>query len=268
MTNTTNTLTVFNFQDQNVRVVVIDNQPWFIAMDVSKIFEYADGIKMLNLVDEDDKRVINPHKIGNAILAESFSSAVYKVSIVNESGLYAIIFGSTKPQAKEFKKWVTSEVLPQIRKTGKYAVEEKPLSAAEMFLRNAQLLVEIEKRQLEQEQQIQLQQMQQNVMAKEINDIKANNEDCDLILKEVLGSKGLPLDDLNKMPTDDQAKIVWIVRAYCYLTTKPHREAWSHYYREFRYRYHVDLPKKWVKASPFMGTLTFSCYNGYRRIKR
>ena len=114
-------LTAFNFNNNQVRVLMIDGEPWFVAKDVAEIFDYADLSKMLNLVDTEDKDVINPKKLDSAILAESFSSNTFKVSIINESGLYACIFGSHKPQAKEFKRWVTSQVLPAIRKSGTYS---------------------------------------------------------------------------------------------------------------------------------------------------
>lgn len=114
-------LAAFNFNNNQVRILMIDGEPWFVAKDVAEIFDYADLSKMLNLVDTEDKDVINPKKIDSAILAESFSSNTFKVSIINESGLYACIFGSHKPQAKEFKRWVTSQVLPTIRKTGTYS---------------------------------------------------------------------------------------------------------------------------------------------------
>lgn len=115
------TLTAFNFNNNQVRVLMIDGEPWFVAKDVAEIFDYADLSKMLNLVDTEDKDVINPKKLDSAKMAESFSSNTFKVSIINESGLYACIFGSHKPQAKEFKRWVTSQVLPAIRKSGTYS---------------------------------------------------------------------------------------------------------------------------------------------------
>lgn len=114
-------LTAFNFNNNQVRILMIDGEPWFVAKDVAEIFDYADLSKMLNLVDTEDKDIINPKKIDSAILAESFNSNTFKVSIINESGLYACIFGSHKPQAKEFKRWVTSQVLPSIRKSGTYS---------------------------------------------------------------------------------------------------------------------------------------------------
>jgi prophage antirepressor-like protein len=152
-------LAQFAFQSNQVRILVLDNEPWFVAKDVAQVLEYVDNRRMLDLVDEEDKQVINPQKIEAAKIAESFSSNTFKVSIINESGLYAVIFGSTKPSAKAFKKWVTSEVLPQIRKTGKY--EPKPLTPGELLKIQAEAIIALEQRQqrLELEQQLQSQKL-------------------------------------------------------------------------------------------------------------
>lgn len=119
-------LSIFQFESKNVRVILVNNESWFVGIDVAKILDYADTRRMCDLIDDEDKKVVNPHKMGSAILAESFGSNTFKVSIINESGLYACIFGSTKPEAKRFKKWVTSEVLPAIRKVGSYSIAEQP----------------------------------------------------------------------------------------------------------------------------------------------
>lgn len=115
-------LTVFNFNSNSVRVISINNEPWFVAKDVASILEYANPTMMTNLVEDEDKQTTNPQKLDSLEMRESFGSSTFKLSIINESGLYACIFGSTKPEAKKFKKWVTSEVLPTLRQTGTYSV--------------------------------------------------------------------------------------------------------------------------------------------------
>jgi hypothetical protein len=152
-------LSEFAFQQNQVRVLVLEEEPWFVAKDVAKVLEYADTRRMIDLVDEEDKQIINPQKIDVAKIAESFSSNTFKVSVINESGLYAVIFGSTKQSAKTFKKWVTSEVLPQIRKTGKY--EAKPLTPGELLKIQAEAIIALEQKQdrLELEQQLQAQKL-------------------------------------------------------------------------------------------------------------
>jgi prophage antirepressor-like protein len=118
-------LELFEFNSNRVRVVMLDGEMWVVAMDVAKILDYADPSKMLNLVDKEDKQTINPQKLDNAKMAEAFNSNTFSVVVINESGVYACIFGSTKPEAKVFKKWVTSELLPTIRKTGSYSVNQE-----------------------------------------------------------------------------------------------------------------------------------------------
>jgi prophage antirepressor-like protein len=152
-------LAQFAFQSNQVRVLVLGNEPWFVASDVAKVLEYDDTSMMIKHVDDEDKQIINPQKLDNVKMTESFNSNTFKVSIFNESGLYAVIFGSTKPEAKTFKKWVTSEVLPQIRKTGKY--EPKPLTPGELLKIQAEAIIALEQKQdrLELEQQLQAQKL-------------------------------------------------------------------------------------------------------------
>jgi len=152
-------LAQFAFGKNQVRVLVLDNEPWFVASDVAKVLEYTETARMMQLVDEEDRQVINPQKLETTKIVESFSSNTFKVSVINESGLYAVIFGSTKQSAKTFKKWVTSEVLPQIRKTGKY--EAKPLTPGELLKIQAEAIIALEQKQdrLELEQQLQAQKL-------------------------------------------------------------------------------------------------------------
>lgn len=114
-------LQLFSFQEKEVRVFVIEDEPYFVAQDVAAILEYEKVDKMLDWVDTDDKKVINPHNyIDSASQEETLYSNTFRLSVLNESGVYAVIFNSTKPEAKVFRKWVTSEVLPSIRRTGYY----------------------------------------------------------------------------------------------------------------------------------------------------
>jgi prophage antirepressor-like protein len=107
---------IFNFHGQKVRTVTIDNEPYFVGKDVAEILGYARTDNAIrNHVDEDDK------------LTHQFSASGQNrnMTIINESGLYSLILSSKLPQAKEFKRWVTSEVLPTIRKHGAYLTDSK-----------------------------------------------------------------------------------------------------------------------------------------------
>lgn len=103
-------LQVFNFENQNVRTVEQNGEPYFVLTDVCKVLELSTPAKVTNRLDEDEKGVTSIHTPGGR----------QNVTIINESGLYAVILRSDKPQAKKFRKWVTSEVLPKIRRTGEY----------------------------------------------------------------------------------------------------------------------------------------------------
>lgn len=122
----------------DIRTVIIDGEPWFVSKDISEKLGYAKPANMVKLVDEDDKRNLRGSDL------EPGSKA--QVSAVNESGLYAAIFGSKQENAKKFKKWVTSEVLPSIRKTGGYGQAQLPMSTQEQIQLLAQGNVEINKR--------------------------------------------------------------------------------------------------------------------------
>lgn len=105
----------FNFETQEVRTVIKNNEPWFVGKDAADILGYkrtADAIRQH--VDDEDKGVGEIQTPGG----------LQQMTLVNESGLYALIFGSKLPKAKEFKRWVTSEVLPTIRKHGTYMTAE------------------------------------------------------------------------------------------------------------------------------------------------
>lgn len=101
----------FQFQSTTVRTVIKDGEPWFVAKDVCDVLEIGNSRDVVAALDEDEKGVDNIDTLGGK----------QNLNVVNESGLYALIFKSRKPEAKTFRKWVTSEVLPAIRKTGKYA---------------------------------------------------------------------------------------------------------------------------------------------------
>lgn len=102
-----------------IRTIMIDNEPWFVSVDVSNALGYTKTVNMTKLVDKEDRQ-----NISSSILKEQGYKQAYTLGVINESGLYAAIFGSTLDNAKKFKHWVTSEVLPQIRKAGAYVMPQ------------------------------------------------------------------------------------------------------------------------------------------------
>ena len=110
-----NELQIFNSEEfGDIRTVTIDNEPWFVGKDVAEALGYADAYGALkkHVMDDDKQNCQN----------DSFETP-RGMTVINESGLYALIFGSKLESAKRFKHWVTSEVLPAIRKHGIYATD-------------------------------------------------------------------------------------------------------------------------------------------------
>lgn len=121
-----NEMRVFENADfGTVRTVVIDGEPWFVAKDISDRLGYAKPSNMTKMIDDEDKKIVNSRELTSGSNSEhQVYKQTYQLSIINESGLYAAIFGSKQGNAKAFKKWVTSEVLPTIRRTGSYSTNQ------------------------------------------------------------------------------------------------------------------------------------------------
>lgn len=102
-----NQLQTFYFDNQNVRIIELNNEPWFVAADVCRVLALTNPTVTINRLEDDERAKFNLGRQG-------------ETNIVNESGLYELIFASRKPTARSFKKWVKSEVLPSIRKDGGY----------------------------------------------------------------------------------------------------------------------------------------------------
>lgn len=139
-------LEVFNYRDSKVRVVNKDGTVWFVAKDACAVLELSNPTVALERLDEDERSKFNLGRQG-------------EVNVVNEYGLYNLILGSRKPEAKNFKRWITHEVLPSIRKHGVYATDttlDQMINNPEFGIR---LLTELkvereERRKLEHQNQI------------------------------------------------------------------------------------------------------------------
>ena len=105
---------------EELRTVLKDGDPWFVAVDVCELLDLANSREALSRLDDDEKDVILTDTLGGK----------QKSAAISESGLYSLVLSSRKPEAKVFKRWVTSEVLPQIRKTGSYIHVPQTLSQA------------------------------------------------------------------------------------------------------------------------------------------
>lgn len=117
-----NEVQLFNFENHEVRSLLLNNEPWFVGKDVADVLGYQNGSRDINRhVDEEDR--------------QNYQNGTFDsprgMTIINESGLYSLVLSSKLPSAKKFKRWVTSEVLPALRKTGQYQVKE--LSGQELM---------------------------------------------------------------------------------------------------------------------------------------
>lgn len=117
-----NEVQLFNFESHEVRSLLLNNEPWFVGKDVADVLGYQNGSRDINRhVDEEDR--------------QNYQSSTFDsprgMTIINESGLYSLVLSSKLPSAKKFKRWVTSEVLPALRKTRQYQVKE--LSGSELM---------------------------------------------------------------------------------------------------------------------------------------
>ena len=130
-------LQVFNNDEfGSIRTWVVDDEPWFVGKDIATILGYAKPENAIaNHVDDEDKT--------STLIQGSGSNYKSKAILINESGLYSLILSSKLPSAKKFKRWVTGEVLPSIRKTGSYG---KPMSQLEIAQYSINLLIEQERK--------------------------------------------------------------------------------------------------------------------------
>ena len=181
-----NELKIFkNSEFGEIRTVEIDGEPWFVGKDVAEILGYANPSKALSdHVDEEDK-------LNN----ESLSSLGQRGGwLINESGLYSLILSSKLPTAKKFKRWVTSEVLPSIRRTGAYGVQ------VPRTLKEALQLA------LEQEEKLEALQLDNSIKTQQIAELQPKATYYDLILQcrdllsvtEIAKDYGMSAKGMNK----------------------------------------------------------------------
>jgi putative antirepressor protein encoded by prophage protein len=122
-----NSVQSFNFNQNQIQVINKDGEAWFVASEIAAMFGYRDAANLTRILDDDEKGTHNVSTLGGK----------QDVSVINESGFYHAAFKSRKAEVKPFRKWVTSEVLPAIRKTGGYQVGQKTTADDRTGLRQA-----------------------------------------------------------------------------------------------------------------------------------
>ncbi|HDI0243816.1 TPA: phage antirepressor [Staphylococcus aureus] len=184
-------LQTFNFEELPVRTLTVDNEPYFVGKDVAEILGYSNTRDALSKhVDEDDKEILTSRNTTLENLPNRGLTAV------NESGLYSLIFSSKLESAKRFKRWVTSDVLPAIRKHGIYATD----SVIEQTLKDPDYIITVlTEYKKEKEHNLLLQQ--------EIGELKPKADYVDEILKstgtlattQIAADYGISAQKLNKL---------------------------------------------------------------------
>ena len=202
-----NEITVFNNDEfGSIRTVTIENEPWFVGKDVAEVLGYQNGSRDINRhVDDEDKLCTKIEYAGQK----------REVTIINESGLYSLILSSKLPNAKKFKRWVTSEVLPSIRKTGSYG---KPMSQLEIAQYSINLLIE-------QERKMKALEAQQGEQVKRLDIIDSRLE----VLNGV-HIEGTGRDRLNAM-----------IRAYVVKKGISYAEGWKNFKKAYNHAFRTCL---------------------------
>lgn len=124
----------FEYNGRAIRVVMQDGEPWFVAKDVCEVLEHTNSRMALERLDDDEKGVSTVYTPGGP----------QEMAVVNEAGLYALVMTSRLPEAKAFRRWITHDVLPQIRRTGAYV--QQPASLEDLIIMQAQSVKELKAR--------------------------------------------------------------------------------------------------------------------------
>lgn len=215
-----NSLSIFQFQSFQIRVVLIDGEPWFVAADVCLILGLNNVSQALTRLEPDEKDTItlndgttgNPDKL-----------------VVSESGLYALVLSSRKREAKPFRRWVTSEVLPAIRKTGSYSISQpKQISQAEALLQSVQLIVELE-------QKIQRIESVATEAVNRVAQIEASKQEA---IEELTQ---LPLSPIAAPELTTRSKVNMLVKNKGKRDLIAYNTIWNKLYQELYYRASYDV---------------------------
>lgn len=190
---------IFDFKGNDVRTVLIEGEPYFVGKDVADILGYSETNAMTKRLDEED------------FISAKLSGMNMKSTIINESGLYAAIIGSKLPAAKEFKHWVTHEVLPSIRKTGVYMTDQKAYDITHDDGALADLLIQAGNQLKEAQQTIEKEHTGRLIAEQTIGELRPKADYCDTILESkgavatsvIAKDYGLTPQSLNKILHDE-----------------------------------------------------------------
>ncbi len=224
---------LFQYKQNSVRVAKVDETgaPWFVAKDVCNVLGLSTFRTSLALLDDDEKGVHSVDSLGGP----------QEMGIISEAGLYALLLRSRKPEAKEFKRWVTHEVLPQIRKTGRYDIT-KPATELDAIEANARAVVQMvgeirESRRIAVEA---LQKADEN--SSKIAEL--SREQQTLIERQQTALASVPVLPEPTEPTASRttrSNVVELLRATSIRTGVHYRDVTAKAYHELKYRHGVDI---------------------------
>lgn len=202
-----NELQVFKYSGKQVRTLLKDNQPWWVLKDVCDILGLTNPSVVADRLDDDERSKFDLGRQGEA-------------TIINESGLYNVILRSDKPEAKPFRKWVTGEVLPTIRKTGGYVGND------EMFITTYLPFADDATKAL---------------FKTALQTVRHQNE---LILKqqkEIQHKEDVIIGLVDNVELAEKRQILNRVVRY---KNANFQERWAELYRQFNMKYHIDIEKR------------------------
>lgn len=221
MSASTASMMEFLYQGKQVRTVVKDGEPWWVVKDACDVLEIQQPTKAVGRLDPDEV---------NSIHVTDSLGRQQETLIVNEPGLYSLILGSRKPEAKAFKRWITHDVIPAIRKTGTYSVQP-PMSQLEILAAAAQALVV-------QERMIKDLDNKVTQASARIDVIEQRAKDAEASLQ------AMPAPSVMAPALEVRAQIRRLVVSYADKNGADYRKFWNMLYTEFRDRCHIDLKRQ------------------------
>jgi len=203
-----NELQIFNYSENQVRTVLKDGQPYFVAVDVCGVLNLSNTSESIKGLDDDEKSTLRITEGGP------------EANIITESGLYSLIIRSNKPEAKKFKKWITAEVLPTIRKTGGY------VSNDEMFVATYLPFAD---------------DTTKTMFRSTLETVRKQNE---LILKqqkEIEYKEDVIINLIDEVELSEKRQVLNRVVRH---NGANFQERWKELYRQFEMKYHIDINKR------------------------
>lgn len=217
-----NDLTVFQSDEfGEVRTTEVNGEIWFVASDICRALEISNVSDAVSKLDEDEKMTI-----ANTESHQGKNGGAQKLNIINEAGLYSVILRSRKPEAKRFKRWITHEIMPSIRKTGGYVQVNREQEFLDNWLSR-------------------LTDGTKNTIIKELTFTNEKlQEERDNLAKDNAVYKGEIFD------WGERKKLNYAIRRLASMSGKPFGVTWNNLYRELSYRWGIDLKKR--GSSPYI----------------